>query len=88
MPTKKEFDLVAKERYAYKTENDALKDKLKQSESMKEYYSNAHDVAKSEVEALHAVLDVLPCVISRKKSDGYSEHSAMVRFAAWLAKDK
>ncbi len=40
---------------------------------------------REQVEQIHAVLDAMPGSIKRIKDDGYTEHSAVTRFAAWLA---
>lgn len=69
------------------TELEKQKAATKQQESYVEMYrKNASDAEKS-IEEMHSLLDTLPGVIGRKKSEDYysAPYSLATRFCSWMA---
>lgn len=66
-----------------------LEKKLKAAEDSRKYWSDLHGVVVSELESLHAVIDLLPGAPPRKTphSNGYGdvEHKLAARLAAYFA---
>lgn len=62
----------------------------KDAERSKNYYSEEYMALRTEVNALHSVLDIIPNAPPRKYSDnGYDRELRLSeRFAAWLAASK
>ncbi len=62
-----------------------LKKQVEMMTSAAGYNATERSRLNEEVEQIHAVLDAMPGSIKRQKDDGFSTHSAVTRFAAWLA---
>lgn len=88
MAARKPASVTTQLKAALATAQDRIKEletKLKSEEQSKQWAYSSRDDAVKELEQTHAIIDVLPGAIPRTKADGYSNNTAAVRIASWLA---